>query len=76
MTVATDQVACARCAAPYRPRLTEGACPVCDTPAPGVAPRRLRRLDDADDRLLAIVVLATIANVLLLAVLAVAVINL
>ena len=76
MTVATDQVACARCAAPYRPRFTEGACPVCDTPAPGVAPRRLRRLDDADDRLLAIVVLATIANVLLLAVLAVAVINL
>ncbi len=76
MTVATDQVVCARCAAPYRHRLTDGACPVCGTAAPGVAPRRLRRLDDADDRLLAIVVLATIANVLLLAVLAAAVINL
>ncbi len=76
MTVVTDQVVCARCAAPYRPRLTDGACPVCDTPAPGVAPRRLRRVDDADDRLLAIVVLATIANVLLLAVLAAVVVTL
>lgn len=29
---------CARCAVDYRPALTDGACPVCRTPAPGHTP--------------------------------------
>lgn len=68
-------VACPTCAAPYRPALTGWACPVCDTVAPGAESRRSRRLADADDRLLAIVLVATIANVLLLAGLAVFVVR-
>jgi hypothetical protein len=44
---------------------------VCDTAAPGAETRRTRRLADPDDRLLGIVLVATIANVLLLALLAV-----
>lgn len=67
---ATDAVVCTRCAAPYRPRLTDWACPVCDTAAPGAETRRRRRFEDDDDRLLAIVLLATLANVVLLAALA------
>lgn len=68
-------VECATCRAPYRPRLVGGRCPVCDTPAPGEQARALRRFDDDDDRLLAIVLLATIANVVLLAALAVFVVR-
>ena len=63
-------VTCERCTAPYRPALTGWACPVCDTPAPGAEERVGRGLSD-DDRLLAIVALATIANVVLLGLLAV-----
>ena len=63
-------VTCELCAAPYRPSLTDWACPVCDTPAPGGEARRGRGLSD-DDRLLAIVAVATIANVVLLGLLAV-----
>ncbi len=66
---------CTTCRAPYRPALTGWACPVCDTPAPGAETRRSRRLADADDRLLAIVLLATIANVVLLGLLAVFVVR-
>ena len=69
-------VTCPTCRAPYRPSLTGWACPVCDTAAPGADRRVLRRFDDADDRLLAIVLVATIANVLLLAVLSVFVVRL
>ncbi len=65
----TAVLACSTCRAPYRPSLTGWACPVCDTPAPGAERRRGRRLADADDRLLGIVLLATLANVVLLAVL-------
>lgn len=61
-----ERVACERCGAPYRADLTRHRCPVCDTPAPGPAPAP-RVWDDPDDRLLAIVVMATIANALLLA---------
>ena len=63
-------VTCELCAAPYRPFLTGWACPVCDTAAPGAETRRGPGLTD-DDRLLAIVAVATIANVVLLGLLAV-----
>jgi hypothetical protein len=68
---AVEPVSCPTCRAPYRPHLTGWACPVCDTAAPGAESRRSRRLADADDRLLGIVMVATIANVLLLGALAV-----
>ena len=71
----TQALTCSTCRAPYRPSLTGWACPVCDTPAPGAESRRSRRLADADDRLLGIVLLATIANVVLLGVLAVFVVR-
>jgi hypothetical protein len=65
----TERTTCTRCQAPYLASLTRYRCPVCDTAAPGHVVR-LRAWDDPDDRLLAIVAMATIANVLLLAVLA------
>ena len=63
----TDQVTCPTCFVPYRAALTAWACPVCDTPAPGAEGRRARVIDSPDDRLLALVLVATIANVLLFA---------
>lgn len=30
-----DRHACVRCAVAYRPDRTDGACPICRTPAPG-----------------------------------------
>ncbi|MCW2608184.1 MAG: hypothetical protein JWO60_2877 [Frankiales bacterium] len=72
-----NRVACPRCRAPYAPRLTDGTCPVCDAPPPdGTTGLRRTYLPDADDRLLAIVVVATIANVLLLGLLAALVVQL
>lgn len=68
------RVACPRCTAPYAPALTRWRCPVCDTPATGDRPAPLV-WDDPDDRLLAIVTLATLANVLLLSVLALVVLS-
>ena len=75
--LAADQVRCPTCAAPYRPRLTAGTCPVCDTPAPdGAGASRLPRwFSDPDDRMIAIVLVATVLNVALLALLAVLVLN-
>ena len=70
----TERVVCVRCTAPYLASLTRYRCPVCDTPTPGHSPR-LRGWEDPDDRLLAIVVLATIANVILLAVLSLVVLS-
>lgn len=70
----TERTVCARCTAPYLASLTRYRCPVCDTATPGRT-RRPRAWDDADDRLLAIVALATIANVLLLAVLSLVVLS-
>ena len=66
------QVRCETCSAPYRPRLTAGTCPVCDTPAPdGTGARTLPSwLSDPDDRLMGIVIAATILNVVLLGLLA------
>ena len=68
------RVMCERCTAPYDPSLTRHRCPVCDTPSPGPLPAP-RAWDDPDDRLLAIVTAATLANVLLLAVLALVVLS-
>jgi hypothetical protein len=68
------RVVCARCSAPYDPALTRYRCPVCDSPSPSRGPAP-RAWDNPDDRLLAIVAAATIANVLLLAVLAVVVLS-
>jgi len=70
----SERVTCTRCGAPYRPHLTRHRCPVCDTTAPGPVPSP-RVWDDPDDRLLAIVALATIANVLLLAVISLVVLR-
>lgn len=64
------QVRCATCNAPYRPRLTAGSCPVCDTAAPEDTVRRSRFAISADDRLMGIVAVATVLNVLLLGLLA------
>ena len=68
-TAPAEPVTCPRCAVGYRPALTAGTCPVCDALPPGVvaAPASDR------DRLLAIVVVATAANAVLLVALAVAV---
>jgi hypothetical protein len=72
--VTAVRVVCARCTAPFDPSLTRYRCPVCDTPAPGERPAP-RAWDDPDDRLLAIVTAATLANVLLLAILALVVLS-
>jgi hypothetical protein len=69
-----ERITCVRCAAPYAPSLTRHACPVCSTPASGDAPAP-RAWDDPDDRLMAIVIAATFANVLLLAVLTLVVLS-
>ena len=69
-TLVQAQVQCETCTAPYRPRLTDGSCPVCDTAAPEGSVRPSRFTLSADDRLLAIVVVATVLNVLLLGLLA------
>jgi hypothetical protein len=68
--LAEGQVRCVTCAAPYRPRLTDGTCPVCDTPAPEGSVRRSRLAVSPDDRLMVIVAVATILNVALLGLLA------
>lgn len=71
---APARTVCVRCTAAYQPGLTRYACPVCSTPAPGEHPRP-RGWADPDDRLMAIVATATIANVLLLAVLTLVVLS-
>lgn len=70
------RVDCPVCGVHYAPNLTGWACPVCDTAAPGAENRRARLVDDGDNRLLAIVFVATVANVLLLAVLTIFVVKL
>ena len=74
MRSTVERTVCTRCTAPYLASLTGHRCPVCDTPVPGEAPRP-RVWDDPDDRLMAIVAAATLANVLLLAVLTLIVLN-
>jgi hypothetical protein len=65
---------CPRCQAAYLPPLTRGACPVCRTEAPGGVARPRRWVRD-DDRLVLLVGVATIANLVVLAVLAIAVLR-
>ena len=69
-----DRLTCPRCRAAYLPPLTRGACPVCRTEAPGGSGQRRRSVRD-DDRLLLLVGIATIANLVVLGVLAVAVLH-
>ncbi len=73
-TETAARTACLTCTAPYLPALTGWACPVCDTAAPDPAGRRRIALS-ADDRLLGIVILASMLNVLLLGVLAALALN-
>jgi len=69
-----ERISCVRCTAPYAPTLTHNRCPVCSTPASDDVPA-LRAWDDPDDRLMAIVIAATFANVLLLAILTLVVLS-
>lgn len=66
------RIRCVSCNAPYLPRLTAGSCPVCDTPAPAGATRSWlpQLVTSEDDRLMAMVVVATVLNVVLLGLLA------
>jgi hypothetical protein len=64
---AGGQVRCPRCDVGYDPSLVDGACPVCGQDAPGRASPRRAGVDNA----LLLVGTATIANLLLLSVLAV-----
>ena len=78
-TAPRERVICGRCAAPYAPSLTRHACPLCGRAAPGApdggVASLLARLTDPDDRVLALVVAATLLNLLLLAALAVVVLT-
>lgn len=65
-------VTCARCAVDYRPRLTAGVCPVCGEVPVDVDPRLLPRPVDADTRMTAIIIATMAANLVVLALLAVA----
>lgn len=70
------RVLCPTCGADYRPDLTRWACPVCDAAPPVGGPQRLSRgWDDSENRLMAIVLLGTLLNVLLLAALAAVVLS-
>lgn len=69
-----ERITCTRCTAPYAPSLTQDRCPVCNTPASGEVVVQ-RSWDDPDDRLMAIVIAATFANVLLLAILTLVVLS-
>ena len=68
------RISCPHCGAAYPPRLVQGVCPVCRTPAPGLQPKRREPLRD-DDRLVLIVALATLANLIVLGILAIAVLH-
>lgn len=62
------RVTCGTCGAPYAPALTDWTCPVCDAPPPEGSPQRVLRVwHSTDDRMMAIVLLGTLLNVLLLA---------
>jgi hypothetical protein len=62
-------VDCTRCGVTYRPSLTGGTCPVCDTAPDGAHGAATSQRD----LLMPIVVVATVVNVLLLGLLAIAV---
>jgi hypothetical protein len=58
---------CQRCSVAYDPRLVDGRCPVCGTPAPGIEARPT----GAPDKAVLLVGLATGANFALLVLLAI-----
>jgi hypothetical protein len=68
-----EPVVCGRCGAGYRPALTGGECPLCGLAAGGAPGRATRwaRLS-GDGRLVAMVVAATVANVVVFVALAMA----
>jgi hypothetical protein len=68
------RLVCPRCRAAYRPPLTRGACPVCRTEAPGGTVRARWSVREGD-RLLLLVGIATIANLIVLGILTVAVLH-
>lgn len=74
-----ERVICDRCATPYAPSLTRHACPLCGRAAPGArdggVTLLIARLSDPDDRVVGLVVAATLLNLLLLAALAVVVLT-
>jgi hypothetical protein len=63
-------VQCQHCRVHFRPRLTRWACPVCDVDVPG-GPAAGNQLawHDPGTRVVAIVITATVVNLLLLAIL-------
>lgn len=66
--------ACARCGAVYAPSRTAGACPLCGLAAATARPARAAALwADADAFLVLVVLGFTVANLLLLALVAVAI---
>ncbi len=69
VAAATGRMPCSHCGSRYAPALVKHRCPVCRTPAPGATRPRTAALD-SDDRMLLIVALATVTNVVVLAVLA------
>ena len=73
--VAPGQVQCGTCGAPYRPKLTGWTCPVCDAAPPEGAVSPSRFLLSPDDRLMGIVLVATVLNVALLGLLAALALN-
>lgn len=74
MSRTLERITCPTCTAPYAPSLTRHRCPVCNRPASEEVVAT-RGWDDPDDRMMAIVIAATLANVLLLAVLTLVVLS-
>jgi hypothetical protein len=73
MTIGSDigaeRLRCVHCGAHYAPTLVKQRCPVCRTPAPG-ATHIHQTTPDTDDHMPLIVALATVTNLLVLAILA------
>lgn len=65
-------VDCQRCGVGFRPRLTDGACPVCGELPVDADPSLLPRPLDDDTRVTAIIVVTMAANLVVLALLAAA----
>ncbi len=61
------RIICPRCSVSYAPGLVGNACPVCGVTAPGLTARRR----SIGDQAVVLVGLATIANLILLAILAI-----
>ncbi|MCW2688841.1 MAG: hypothetical protein JWR37_3731 [Mycobacterium sp.] len=67
--IGADRLRCVHCGAHYAPALVKQRCPVCRTPARG--PTHIHQTTrDTDDHMPLIVALATVTNLLVLAILA------